>query len=149
MGHSKNNEANVLQNAVKMAQKWYISDTFQHLTWVSHRSRINSLHAIFLSCLIIFGMTHMLSQENAHLCTFSLIEATHSLYYHNYIFLLFAARSQNVNTYKCTHVVWSTSDTTGTQWESSKPLTHSSCSFSEDWRVWPSVRHILIFLHTE
>ena len=26
-------------------------------TWVSHHRRINSLHAIFFSCLIIFGMT--------------------------------------------------------------------------------------------
>ncbi len=46
------------QMCYKMAQKSYISDTFQHLARVSHRSRINSLHAIFLSCLIIFGTTH-------------------------------------------------------------------------------------------
>ena len=71
MGHSKNNEANVLQNSPKIIYLWYISTSFflkvsepatqvkWLLTWVSHHSRINSLHAIFLSCLIIFGMTHI------------------------------------------------------------------------------------------
>ena len=63
-GHSKNNETNVLQNGPKIIYLWYISTSFfltqvkWLLTWVSHRSRINSLHAIFLSCLIIFGTTH-------------------------------------------------------------------------------------------
>ncbi len=28
------------------------------LTWISHHSRINSLNVIFLSCLIIFDLTH-------------------------------------------------------------------------------------------
>ncbi len=41
MGHSKNNEANVLQNGQK-------------------KTYINSLRAIFLSCLIIIGMTHIM-----------------------------------------------------------------------------------------
>ncbi len=45
LGHSKNNEANVLQNGPK-----------NHISLI-HFSRINSLHAIFLSCLIIFGVT--------------------------------------------------------------------------------------------
>ncbi len=40
------------QMCYKMAKKSYISNTFQ--TWVSHHSRINSPHAVFLSCLIIY-----------------------------------------------------------------------------------------------
>ena len=63
-GHSKNNEANVLHNGQKIIYLWYISTSFfliratiAQITWVSHHSRINSLHAIFLSCLIILGIT--------------------------------------------------------------------------------------------
>ena len=70
MGHSKNNEANVLQNGQK-SYIWYISNVskgcptkFWEIRYLcgaslSHHCRINSLHAIFLSCLIIFGMTHI------------------------------------------------------------------------------------------
>ncbi len=57
------------------------------LTWISHYSRINSLNAIFLSCLIIFDLTHkynlsqfyaitVVSQEedsNIHICRKSLV----------------------------------------------------------------------------
>ncbi len=57
-GQVKNNEANVLQNGPKIKCLWYISTQVKWLpTWVSHHSRINPLHAIFLSCLIIFDLT--------------------------------------------------------------------------------------------
>ncbi len=55
-GQVKNNEANVLQNGPKIIYLWYISALWL-LTWISHHSRINSLNAIFLSCLIIFDLT--------------------------------------------------------------------------------------------
>ncbi len=56
-GQVKNNEANVLQNGPKIIYLWYISASFFLITWISHHSRINSLNAILLSCLIIFDLT--------------------------------------------------------------------------------------------
>ena len=67
-GHSKNNEANVLQNGRKIIYLWYISTSFFLITRVSHHCRIISLHAMFLSCLIIFGMTHKYLVEQLGTC---------------------------------------------------------------------------------
>ncbi len=60
MGHSKNNEANVLQNGPKN------DISLIHFNIITAEYRLTktspdpSLHAIFLSCPIIFGMTHII-----------------------------------------------------------------------------------------
>ena len=50
----------MLQNGPKNICLWYISASFFLITLISHHSRINSLNVIFLSCLIIFGLTQQL-----------------------------------------------------------------------------------------
>ncbi len=52
MGHSKNNETNVLQNGPKIIYVWYIS-----ASCIGDCNTDNEGYPIFFSCLIIFGMT--------------------------------------------------------------------------------------------